>query len=317
MFPNRHLHCPLFRTDHHRPVAHATHHIHRLLRFSPQRQLLEVRLHPFLHYLAQLLADREKPVRGTHPFDPLVWPLVVVEFHPPCDPLPCRLERVELRPTQELLPDRLPEAFDFPKRLGMMWLASEVMHAVLLQLLLEPRLPTPVRVLPPIVRQHLLRHPVFARPAPVDLQHVLRRLAPVEPQRDDIPRIVVYEPDQVRHLSAQMERKDIALPHLVRGTALEKARLRGIPGRPFLHHRHQLLRGKRPPHRLRAGRHEQHPLEKLRDPFDAETGIRLLDLDDLLLQPRQRPVALAPVLRLVPGTQPFFTTLTVTFHPCE
>ena len=242
-------------------------------------------------------------------------PLMVVIFYPPRDPLPRRLEGVELRPAQELLPDRLPEAFDFPKRLRMMRLATEVMHAVLLQFLLEPRLTTPARVLPTVVRQHLLGHPVFACPAPVYLQHVLRRLTPVEPQRNDIPRMVVDEPDQVRHLPAQMERKDVALPHLVRGTALEKTRLRGIALRFLLHHRHQLRLMQRPPHRLRARRYEKYPPEHLRDPLNSKTGIRMLHFDDFRLQRRQRPVALPAPFRMIGRSQPFFTLFPIALNP--
>jgi hypothetical protein len=178
-FSHRHPHCSLFRPDYHRPVAHPAHHIDRLLRLAPQCQLLQVRLHPFFHHLAHLLLDRKKTIRRTHPVYPLMRPLMVVIFYPPGDPFPRRLERVELRTAQELLPDRLPEPLDFPKRLGVVGLAAKMMDPVLLQFMLESRLSPPVRVLPPIVRQHFLGHPILTRASTVDLQHVLRRLTAV------------------------------------------------------------------------------------------------------------------------------------------
>ncbi len=103
-------------------------------------------------------------------------PLLVVIPNPPGNALARRLERVELRTAEELLPDRLPEPLDLPKGLRVMRLATKVMHPVALQYLLEPRLPSPVRVLPSVVRQHLLGHPVFTGRTLVYLQHILRRL---------------------------------------------------------------------------------------------------------------------------------------------
>ena len=243
-------------------------------------------------------------------------PLLVVVLHPPLDPLPCRLERVELRTAKELLPDRLPESLDFPKRLGMVRGTAEVVYPVTLQHLLEPRLPSPVRVLPPVVRQHLLGHPVLAGRPLVHLQNVLRRLRTVQSQSHDVPGMIVDEPDQVRHLPAQVKRKDVALPHLVRRAALEKTRLRGIALRFLLYHRHQLLGVQRPPYRRRARRQEEYPPQQLRDPFDAKLRVRTLDLDDLFLDRRQRSVR--PALGYpVAGPKPFLASLPVPPDPVK
>ncbi|MEI7881596.1 MAG: hypothetical protein WCI95_12045 [bacterium] len=127
---------------------------------------------------------------------------MVVIFHPPGDPFPRRLERVELRTAQEIFPDRFPEPLDFPKRLRVVGLAAKVMDPILLHFTLEPRLPSPVRVLPAIVRQHLLGNPVLARASTVNLQHVLRRLRTVQSKSGDVAGMIINEPDQVRHLTA-------------------------------------------------------------------------------------------------------------------
>jgi len=242
--------------------------------------------------------------------------LLVVVPHPPGDPLPRRFKGVELRPAQELLPDRLPEPLDLPQRLRVMRGAAEVMHPVLLQFLLELRLPPPVRVLPPVVRQHLPGHPVLARPAPVYFQHVLRRLRTVETQAHDVPGMVINEPDQVGHLFPHVKRKNVALPHLVRGAALKKARLRGVTGGLLLHRGHQLPRVQRPPHGCGAGRQEQRPPQPLGDPLHPEGGVRLLDLHNLFMD-RRRPVPVPPTQGPVPGTQPRLPAIPVRLDPVE
>ena len=196
----------------------------------------------------------------------------------------------------------------------MVWGTAEVMDTVALQHLLEMRLAAPVRVLPAIVRQHLLGYPVFPRRTPVYLHHVLRRLRTVESQSHHVPGIIVNEPDQVGHLSAQMKRKNVALPHLVRRAALEKTRLRGITLRLLLCHRHHLFGVQRPPYRTRARRQEKHPPQQLRDPLHPKLGIRPLDLNDLRLDRRQCPGLFALQLRMA---QPYFALRTVAPDPPE
>ena len=149
---------------------------------------------------------------------------VIVILHPPADPFPRLFERPESRLDQELLPDRLPEALYFPERLRMMRAAPEVVHPALGQFLLKGCLAAPVGVLPPVVRQHLLRRPVGTDPAAIHFQHVVRRLAPEHFQGRDVTGMVINKPDEVGVFAPELEGEDIALPHLVGRAALEKAR---------------------------------------------------------------------------------------------
>lgn len=96
-----------------------------------------------------------------------------------------------------------------------MRLGTEMVDAVLLHFLLEFGLAPPVGVLATVISQHLLRQPELRHGASIHLQHILRRLAVVQPQTDDKPRVVIDVPDQVGLLSCQTKRVDIRLPQLV------------------------------------------------------------------------------------------------------
>ena len=244
-------------------------------------------------------------------------PLLVVVLHPPRDPFPRRLERVEPGPVQELLPDAFPESLDLPERHRVVGTAPDVVHPVLLQFVLEPRLAAPVGVLPTVVRQHFLGHPVGPCRPPIHLQHVLCRHRPIESQPRDVPGMVIDEPDQVGELPRQPKREDVALPHLVRRGALEETRLRGIALRLGLHRRHQLLRVQRPPHRLRTRRHKEQPPEQLRDALHPEAGVRFLDRHNLRLHRRQRPVHTTARHPVIHRMQPRFAAFPVQPDPVE
>ena len=101
-------------------------------------------------------------------------------LHPHGDALACVLEAVELCTRKVLLKDRLPEAFDLAQRLRMVRLRTDVLHLVLLKLGLEAGLATPVRVLTPVVRQHLLGDAVFRTGLPIDFKHMLRGLGSIQ-----------------------------------------------------------------------------------------------------------------------------------------
>jgi hypothetical protein len=99
-----------------------------------------------------------------------VRPLVIVILHPPAEALPRFLEGREPRPADELFPDRLPEAFDLPKRLRMVRPTADMLDPVSCQFLLKLGLAVPTRILPAIIRQHLLGHPVRSHATPEYLQ---------------------------------------------------------------------------------------------------------------------------------------------------
>ena len=203
-------HLAALGLQHHVLLSHPAYHIERRLWLSPQRHLLHVGLDPPFHRRPHLLLDREEPIRRTKPLDPLVRSLVVVVLDPVADSFLSTLEGVEPRPLQELLPDRFPEPLDLPERHRMMRRAAQVMDPVLGQLHLKTRLPVPRRVLPPVVREHLLRHPVGAHRPPVHLQHVLRRLATENSEPRDNG-VVFLDEDHVMRVNPAKELQLVTL----------------------------------------------------------------------------------------------------------
>jgi hypothetical protein len=164
----------------------------------------------------------------------------------------------------------------------MMGPAFDVPDSVLLEFGLESRGPTPVRVLPPVVGEHLLRYPVLGDPAAIGLEHMLGGLGTKQSQARDVAGVVVDVSDQVSGLSTQTEREDVGLPHLVRRGPLKEPRLRRVllgllPGR-----RNEVLFMKGLAHRLRTGLQEEHPSQQLRDPLAPVFRVLHLDLDGLL-----------------------------------
>src|SRR5512136_3053178 len=182
------------RPKHHRLPLHPSHHIKRLPRLPPKRHLQHILRNPLLHHLPQFPLDLKKPIRRVQPPNPLVRPLVIVILYPVPDPLLRLLKTPKLGPYQKLLIHRLPKPLDLPQRHRMVGLRFNVLHPVFSQLPLKPRRPPPGRILPPPVRQHLLRHPVFPNRPAVYLDHLIRRLAPVQLQPHHVPRIIVDHP---------------------------------------------------------------------------------------------------------------------------
>ena len=91
------LHLALLGTNHHRLLAHPSHHVERTARLPSQRQFQHVVLQAALDDLPQLLGDGKEAIGGTQPLQGLVGPPVVVVLHPEPHPLAGRLEAVELR----------------------------------------------------------------------------------------------------------------------------------------------------------------------------------------------------------------------------
>ena len=207
---------------------------------------------------------------------------VIVILHPGLHPLLRLLEAVELGAPQEVRPDRFPEALDLAQGLRMMRRAAEMMDVILAQFLLEARLAPPTGVLPAIVGEHLLGRAVRRHGPPIDFQHMLRRLAAIQPQPHDVAGVIVQEADQVGILPQQPNRANVALPHLIGCGALEQARL----GRLALRFQTRLLDQpflvQHPPHRLAADRQEPPAPQPLRDLLHPQRWLLALQGGDLL-----------------------------------
>jgi hypothetical protein len=214
---NRQPQLAFLRTQHHALPLHAAHHVKRQPRLAPQRHLKKVVLDALLDGLAKLGLDLKIPVCRAQSADPLVRPLVVVILHPLPYPLLGILKTSELRTAQKLLEYRLPEPLDFAQRHRVVRLRFDVPDTVLLHLSLKPAGSSPRRVLPSVVRQHLLRRVILCYRSPVHLDHVLTSLAPEQIQARNIPGIIVDIPDQKSIPPSQPEGKYVRLPELVRG----------------------------------------------------------------------------------------------------
>jgi hypothetical protein len=141
---------------------------------------------------------------------------------------------------------------------------ADMLNPVPRQFLLELGLAVPTRILPPVIRQHLLGHPVRPHASPEHLQQIIGRLAAEYFQGRDVPGMIVDETDQVGiptrsqpfgwpdSFPSKLEGKDIALPHLVGRAALEKARLRWVGRRLLLPRRDELFAVQGFPHRFRT-----------------------------------------------------------------
>jgi hypothetical protein len=300
------LHCDLafLGLQHDRLFTEAPDHVERTARRTPQRQFFHVRGNPALDDRTQLRHQRKEPIRRTQAGERLMRPPVVVELHPLTHALLRLLEAVELRAHQEVRPNGLPEPLNLAQRLRVMRAAAEVMDVILLQFLLKPRLAAPVGVLPAIVRQHLLGHAILRDSPPIHFQHVLRRLAAIQSQPDQVARVIVQEPNQVRILTAQANGANVALPHLIRRRPLKEPRLRWIPVRFAPHFLDEALLMQHPPDRLATHRQEQPPAQQLRDLLHAQGRLLVLQRGDLVAHRRSQPLALRSLglnrLRRVP-----------------
>lgn len=298
-FFNYQFHLSLFRLDRHRLLAHPPNHVEGHLGLAVQCQFPHVSRDPLFHLRTHRLFDPVIPVRRAQPVQPLVRPLVVVILHPPAYALPRLLKGRKTRPHKELLPDRLPEPLYLAQRLRMVRAAADMLDPVAFQFLLELGLAVPTCILPAVIRQHLFRHSVRSNPAPEYLKQIIRRLAPKYLQRRDVPGMIVDEPDQVGisartqpfrrpdSFTSQLERKDVALPHLVRRGALEKARLGRIGLSLLLLGRDEFFAVQCFAHCLRACRQMEKPPQCMRDALDAKG--RVFMLEGYYLGADQRP----------------------------
>ena len=292
--------------------AHAAHHVKGVHRAAAKGELERILLEPLLDRLLQLVGDLEEPVRGTKPPDPLVGPLVVVILDPQRGALDGLLEAVKLRPLQKLPQDRLPEPLNLAQRHRVVGSGADMPNTVFLQRLLEAGLTPPVGVLPSVVGQHLLGDPVLGYSAPIGLQHVLGRLAAVQPQGCHVATVIVDEADQVGVVAPEPNGQNVALPELVRPGPLEETRLGGIFLRFDRSLLHQAPLGEGFVNRRGTCAHQKKPLQNIGDP--PGTVLRMLPLNcDRLLPNLVGNAALTADGTL--GLQPHGSVKPKGFHP--
>lgn len=98
MIVHQHFHFALFRPDDHTLATHATHHVERIHRATPQCQFQNVFFYAFFQRLFKVVGNFEKPIGRTQSTDALMGTLVVVVFDPEGGPFHSLLEAVELSP---------------------------------------------------------------------------------------------------------------------------------------------------------------------------------------------------------------------------
>ena len=160
--------------------------------------------------------------------------------------------------------------------------AADMVDVILPQFLLEGRFSAPRGVLPTIVGQHLLGLAVFAHRTPINLQHIFRRVATVDPQAHNVPGVVIQEGDDVRHLPEDVVVRDVALPHLIRRSTLEPAGRHLSPVTGFSGWLHQPGVKKLLPDLPRTGAQAEPLSQHLRDPSHTLPGLGGLQRHDRL-----------------------------------
>jgi len=208
--------------------------IKRRLGLLTQSQPQAVLLTTLADSLLDVLGHTIEAVCGTRTFDPLVRTLVVVITHPVVQPLTSVRERSEHRFFQELAPDRLPEPLYLTKGHRMMGSGPDVLDALLFEGLLEPGLAPPGHELATVITEDLTRGAPLAD-GPLDhLHHRVGRLLTVKSPANQVPAVIVDDPDQVDLVHAfEIEGEDVRLPHGVGHRTFEPAHL----SRAFVRHR--------------------------------------------------------------------------------
>jgi hypothetical protein len=276
----------LLGAEHDRLAVHPPDHVEGRLRLAAQGEFEEIFLNPRLDGFAEIMLDLEEAVGGTETFDALMRPFVVVILDPEFDPLAGGVEGIELGADQEVLPERGPEAFDLAEGHRVLRARFEMRHAILLELGFEATDAAPGGVLPPVIGEHLLGRLELADRDAIDLDHRGGCRTAEEIRADDEPRVIIEEGDEVGVASAQPEREDVRLPHLIGRGPLEETRAGEVALLGWRAFGHQLRRVQVAAHRLRAGREEEPAAEQLGDAFNAKGGMLGLELLDLLADGR-------------------------------
>ena len=123
--------------------------------------------------------------------------LVVVIVNPVLQPTAGIRERGEHGFLEKLPPDRLPEALDLAQRHRVLRRTADMLHALLSQHLLEPRLPTPGHELAAVVGENL----AWCTPLPDrSLQHLEDRVGILLPEQTparQVSGVVIQDADEV------------------------------------------------------------------------------------------------------------------------
>jgi len=246
-------------------TAKFTHQVQRRLGLLAQSQAQGVFLTPLAHRLVHITGQTVEAVSRALAPDALVHPLMIVVAHPVLDALAGITKGGKDRLAQKLLPNRAPEALDLTQRHRVVRRTAHMLHALLLEHLLEARLAPPGHKLPAVVRQDLARRAPLAQ-RPLDhFQHRLGRLLPKQPVTHDVAAVVVDHPHQIHRVQTlELKRHDVYLPHGVGEAALKAAHLRW----PALAGRRPLAQTRvvdHPPHRLRAHLQALVPLQLVTD----------------------------------------------------
>jgi hypothetical protein len=256
-------------------VAEATDEVKRFLSRFVLRQPKRVVLHVRLDRSADVRCRAEESVGGHETLDALMRTVKVVVLDEQSDsPLAVR-EVCKHGLLQKLLPERLPESLDLAERLRVLRPTSHVRDAVASKQVLEVRRPAPRRVLPPLVGQDLARLTVLGDATLDGFDDQGRFLVMRHCPRHQIPRVVVEERGHVNALMpAQLEREDVALPHLIRLGAFE-ATLRLVTRLVGLPCFDQPLLVQNPPHGRLRNAEPFEPGEYVAQSACAPLGIRL------------------------------------------
>jgi hypothetical protein len=206
-------------------IAEPTDEIERLLSWLLLREAKRVGFDLRFDHRTDLRRRSEVAVGRHVPIDALMRALEVVVLDEQLESPKAIGEVGEHRLAQKLLPERLPEPLDLSERLGMLWPALAVSDAMSPQQLLKLRRAAPRCVLPALIGQDLARLAVLRDAALERLDHQARLLVMRHRPRHEVARVVVHEANEVHALVAtQLEREDVALPHLVGLCAFEPTR---------------------------------------------------------------------------------------------
>ena len=138
-------------------AAKFSHQVQRRLRLLAKGKAQRIVLAPLTHRLVHVTGQAVETVRRTRAADALMHPLVIVVPHPVLDALARVAERRKDSLAQKLLPDGAPETLYLAQRHRVVRRAAHVLHALLLEHLLEARLASPGHKLTAVVAQDLTR----------------------------------------------------------------------------------------------------------------------------------------------------------------
>jgi hypothetical protein len=207
---------PLLCHNGNRLVVHTANKIAWLAGRARKRHLQNVVRNALFHNTTDIMRHLVKPVRWTQPADSLMRALEVVILHPQLRSILHVLKAFEQSPAEKLLLDRLPEPFDLPLRLRVVWLRSDMFYLHPDHLLLKLRLTSPTCVLPTVISQQLFWNFVFRCGTSQHFQNIVRLLRHIQTQPCDKTGKIIQKPYQINTLLPPSNHADIRLPHQMR-----------------------------------------------------------------------------------------------------